>query len=345
MKNLFEFINTFGIIVDESTPAIGAGLGIKTVKAINNAPNPFYSEDSSNSSPSSSPISEVKDNKDMGLNPQVDTNVSGGTSNVTSESAEEQSPTDFDGGFIHSILEDSEIPLIILVNSVHILNYLEFSLILSLFSLLFRKYFMKKLQIFIYKYLFKKVENNKEESVNLNKVFNYLDKYNEYLILYVLIVLIGLKLIHLYISYNLAGDIDKYVALYNIMKHNSLFLLFTIKNNNKFNFNYPQWLNKDIKIKLCSPFTNNKLNKINFIILVQWLLTLIIYYLIFPIILILLFTFTISILLNKLVVVSLLSNIQFTTIFTEIDLSDCMLISKIFLPLSSNKNIKIINSF
>jgi hypothetical protein len=46
------------------------------------------------------------------------------------------SPSDFDGGFIHSVLDDSEIPLIIMVNGLCYLNYIEFSLILSLFSLL-----------------------------------------------------------------------------------------------------------------------------------------------------------------------------------------------------------------
>jgi hypothetical protein len=41
-----------------------------------------------------------------------------------------KSPSDFDGGFIHSVLEDSEIPLITMVNGLCYLNYIEFSLIL-----------------------------------------------------------------------------------------------------------------------------------------------------------------------------------------------------------------------
>jgi len=48
------------------------------------------------------------------------------------------SPTDFDGGFIYSVLEKNEIPLVSMVNGLCYLNYIEFILILSLFSLLFR---------------------------------------------------------------------------------------------------------------------------------------------------------------------------------------------------------------
>jgi len=59
------------------------------------------------------------------------------------------SPSDFDGGFIHSVLEDSEIPLITMVNGLCYLNYIEFSLILGLFSLLFRKFIYRKLKRFI----------------------------------------------------------------------------------------------------------------------------------------------------------------------------------------------------
>lgn len=38
-----------------------------------------------------------------------------------------ESPTDFNGGFIYSVLEDNEIPLVFIVNGLNILNYLEFS--------------------------------------------------------------------------------------------------------------------------------------------------------------------------------------------------------------------------
>jgi hypothetical protein len=61
------------------------------------------------------------------------------------------SPTDFDGGFIHSVLDKNEIeiPLLTMVNGLCYLIYIEFILILSLFSLLFRKFFFSKLIGFI----------------------------------------------------------------------------------------------------------------------------------------------------------------------------------------------------
>jgi hypothetical protein len=60
-------------------------------------------------------------------------------------------PSDFDNGFIHSVLEERscEIPLIIMVNGLCYLNYIEFTLILSLFLLLFRKYLFNKIIGFI----------------------------------------------------------------------------------------------------------------------------------------------------------------------------------------------------
>jgi len=59
------------------------------------------------------------------------------------------SPSDFDGLIIPSLLDENEIPLIVMVNGLSYLNYLEFSLIFSLFSLIFRKYLIKILKRFI----------------------------------------------------------------------------------------------------------------------------------------------------------------------------------------------------
>ena len=61
------------------------------------------------------------------------------------------SPSDFDGGFIHSVLEENEIPLIVMVNGLYHLNYIELILIFSLFSLLFRKFLNIKLKRVILK--------------------------------------------------------------------------------------------------------------------------------------------------------------------------------------------------
>ena len=69
----------------------------------------------------------------------------------TIDTSGRNSPTDFDGGFIHSVLDPNEIeiPLLTMVNGLCYLNYIEFILILGLFSLLIfrqgRKYLIRKL--------------------------------------------------------------------------------------------------------------------------------------------------------------------------------------------------------
>lgn len=138
--------------------------------------------------------------------------------------------------FIHSVLEDSEIPLIMMVNGLCYLNYIEFSLILSLFSLLFRKHLNRKLKRLILKLKNKYIKNKEVESINdenvsLNKAFNTVDKYTDYLIVFIFICLFWIKFINIYFSSNLAENIDSFVKVYNHIKNNSFVcLLFTIKN-------------------------------------------------------------------------------------------------------------------
>ena len=141
-----------------------------------------------------------------------------------------EAPTDIDGGFIHSALEDSEIPLVIIVNSLNYFNYLELSLILSLFLLFFRKYLMKKLNRFILNNRNNKIESINDNNVTLNKVFNIKDKYVEYVFLYIFICLLWIKFMHLYAINNLAEDIDSYVMVYNHIKNNSFYFFFTLRN-------------------------------------------------------------------------------------------------------------------
>jgi len=134
------------------------------------------------------------------------------------------SPSDFDGGFINNPLENNEIPLIVMVNGLSYLNFIEFSLILTLFSLLLRKYLNIKIQSFILKlknkYINKnkKVENINDENITLNKAFNTVDKYNNYLIVFIFICLIWIMFINIYFSINLAENIDSYVKVYNHLK-------------------------------------------------------------------------------------------------------------------------------
>ena len=140
------------------------------------------------------------------------------------------SPSDFDKGFINSILEENEIPLIIMVNGLYHINCIELSLILSLFSLLMRHYLIRKLKKFILKFKNKEVESINDENVTLNKVLNIGDKYLNYIIVFIFICLFWVKFINLYFSNNLAENIDSYVKVYNHVKSNSMLcLLLTIK--------------------------------------------------------------------------------------------------------------------
>ena len=113
------------------------------------------------------------------------------------------SPTEFDRGFINSVLEDNEIPLIVMVNGLSYLNFLEFSLVLSLFSLLFRKFLIRKLTDIIIKFIQKIKKTNKQKfqeiesikdkdidkNVSLNQAINSLDKYTDFLIVFIFICL------------------------------------------------------------------------------------------------------------------------------------------------------------
>jgi hypothetical protein len=133
------------------------------------------------------------------------------------------SPSNFNSGFIHSVLEESEIPLIMMVNGLCYLNYIEFSLILSLFSLLFRKYLNSKLKGLILKlknkyFKNKEVESINDENVSLNKAFNTVDKYTDYLIVFVFICLFWIKFINIFFSDHLAENIDSFVKVYNHIK-------------------------------------------------------------------------------------------------------------------------------
>ena len=116
---------------------------------------------------------------------------------------EPDSPTKFNRDFIHSVLEENEIPLIVMVNGLSYLNYIEFSLVLSLFSLLFRKFLIRKLTDIIIKFIqkikqtnkqkFKEVESIKDKdidkNVTLNQAINTLDKYTDFIIVFIFICL------------------------------------------------------------------------------------------------------------------------------------------------------------
>lgn len=137
---------------------------------------------------------------------------------IIDDISEIESPTDFGGSFINSALEDGKIPLILILNGLNFFNYLEFSCILSLFLFLFRKYLKQKIKFVYLKLTNRGVESIKDENITLKKAFNTLDKYGEYIVLYVLICFFWIKLIHININIDLASNIDSYVDAYLILK-------------------------------------------------------------------------------------------------------------------------------
>nr|YP_009739367.1 LAGLIDADG homing endonuclease [Tricholoma bakamatsutake]QIC20211.1 LAGLIDADG homing endonuclease [Tricholoma bakamatsutake] len=206
-----------------------------------------------------------------------------------------------------------------MVNGLCYLNYIEFSLILGLFSLLFRKFLNSKLKRFILnlknKYIKNKdVESINDENVSLNKVFNTVDKYTDYIIVFIFICLFWIKFINIYFSSNLADNIDSFVKVYNHIKNNSFFCLFSIKNEYIVSKNYlcNTQGEKNNNRNFILPFSF--LNEIKFINILM--LNLKIYSLYTSPIIICLFTFTISILLGFMEVAPLLGSCQITSDFT-----------------------------
>jgi DNA integrity scanning protein DisA with diadenylate cyclase activity len=88
-----------------------------------------------------------------------------------------------------------------MVNGLSYLNFLELSLVISLFSLLFRKFLIRKITDIIIKFIqkikktnkqnFKEVESIKDidKNVNLNQAINTLDKYTDFIIVFIFICL------------------------------------------------------------------------------------------------------------------------------------------------------------
>jgi dipeptide/tripeptide permease len=108
-----------------------------------------------------------------------------------------------------------------MVNGLCYLNYIEFSFILTLFSLLFRKFLINKFKTFILNLKNKKIQkvgSINDENVSLNKVFTNVDKYLDFIILFIFICLFWIKFINIYFSNNLAEDIDSFVNVYNHIK-------------------------------------------------------------------------------------------------------------------------------
>ena len=109
------------------------------------------------------------------------------------------------------------------------LNYREFSLILSLFLLLFRKYLINKTIGFILSLINKYYKNKKVKGTILwTKALLVLANYSQILIVFVFLCLFLVKFINIYYSSNLSGDIDNFINVYNHIKNQNFgFLLFS----------------------------------------------------------------------------------------------------------------------
>lgn len=113
------------------------------------------------------------------------------------------------------------------MNGLCYLNYIEFSLILSLFLLLFRKFLINKTIGFILNLINKIYKNKKVKGTILETKAN-LDKYSQILIVFVFLCLFFVKFINIYYSSNLSGDIDNFINVYNHIKNQNFgFLLFS----------------------------------------------------------------------------------------------------------------------
>jgi hypothetical protein len=154
-----------------------------------------------------------------------------------------------------------------MVNGLCYLNYIEFILILGLFSLLFlrqgRKYLIRKLIGFILKLkrIYNKKSYNKNtnkrsfnkkinKNLSLNNTLNSVDKYTDYLTVFIFVCLFWIKFINIYFSSNLVADIDSFVNVYNHIKNSGLLFAF--------NFNYRILLRKSYRMPalmgVSSPF-------------------------------------------------------------------------------------------
>ena len=127
----------------------------------------------------------------------------------------------------NSPLEEGSIPLLELLESMLSLNILEIVLILVAMLVFFNKninnIFIKIISKFLYKYIPVKFQDKIITILNNSKEKN--KSYNNIILLFILIIFILIKLLNLFVSYHLHGNIDSYVQVYNYLTKNSYSLL------------------------------------------------------------------------------------------------------------------------
>lgn len=137
---------------------------------------------------------------------------------------------------INSPLEEGDIPLLGLINSIFNLNIIE--LIIIIFILFinnqekFKKIFLNKIIFYIDNnlpalspFLFINKKKNKKDRAKYVRVSNFLNsllivnsRFNKIIIVYLIVLLILVKILNIYFLYNLNLGIDDFVLVYNYIK-------------------------------------------------------------------------------------------------------------------------------
>jgi len=136
--------------------------------------------------------------------------------------------------FINSPLDDSEIPLIALLNGLYILNRIELTLLFIIISILSKKYlniYIKKIYLNIKTKYFPPVPsvkngNNNKGEININEEkennkgsnlennLSRTDKFIIFILIILFLTLIIIKFLNIFFSLTLIRDIDDYVLVY-----------------------------------------------------------------------------------------------------------------------------------
>lgn len=151
--------------------------------------------------------------------------LSSGIKNTKSDKTDpDQIPSPDDTNFsINSPLDEADIPLLGLINSILNLNIIELIIIIFI---LFIKYQDKIKKIFLNKIIFY-INNNipalkKAKYVRVSHFLNSLlivnSRFNKIIIVYFIILLILIKILNIYFLYNLNLGIDDFVLVYNYIK-------------------------------------------------------------------------------------------------------------------------------
>ena len=147
--------------------------------------------------------------------------------NTNSEKTDpDKIPSPDDTNFsINSPLEEGDIPLLGLINSIYNLNIIELIIIIFI---LFIKNQEKFKKIFLNKIIFY-IDNNlpalTKDRAKYVRVFNFLisllivnSRFNKIIIVYFIVLLILVKILNIYFLYNLNLGIDDFVLVYNYIK-------------------------------------------------------------------------------------------------------------------------------